>query len=237
MRHPYSIQHNAAMNTVLCLPNSFDCVSTKTHNYAPQLLNWWSIHSSPKPHRQNIWFTTYTCTISRSYKPAQKKVIAYWKFCFKSLLLSVLISVPCSEFCEKKYEFDLLFSDPWEFPAPPSLGRTEFFIQEPRKKTHIDADDQSSIAFTPPSSPPLPCSSSSSSSQLDLSDGSNSITYRRRARPMSENLSDRKSHVGMATDDIDDERYHISRRGRFLITSEVPHRWQQTNHISLSIPL
>ncbi|KAG2176799.1 hypothetical protein INT44_007463 [Umbelopsis vinacea] len=120
------------------------------------------------------------------------------------------------EFREKKRHFDMMLLDPWEFPTTLSSRPSEFYIHDKRDAM----DDQSLVAITPPSTPPR--STSSTSSQLS----DESFQYqRRRARPMSENLSDRKIHVHPGTDDTtDDERYHISRRGRFVITSEVAYR-------------
>jgi hypothetical protein len=121
----------------------------------------------------------------------------------------------------------MLFADPWEFPAPPQPSHQKrgsgFYIQEPIVNT-VEGDYLTSVVLTPPSTPPPQCLSSSSSSQYDLSDNNSTITFRRKSRPMSENLSDRKGTIPMPNSDTDDERYHISRRGRFVITSEVAYR-------------
>jgi serine/threonine protein kinase len=123
-----------------------------------------------------------------------------------------------TEFREKKRQFDMMLLDPWEFPATQSLQTKEFFIHDKRDSL----DEPSLVAITPPSTPPR--STSSSSSQFELSDSSIQ-EQRRRQRPMSENLSDRKFHVSSGTDNTtDDERYHVSRRGRFVVTSEVAFR-------------
>ncbi|CAM0142400.1 unnamed protein product [Umbelopsis sp. WA50703] len=131
------------------------------------------------------------------------------------------------DFREKKKHFDMLFADPWEFPAPPQPSHQKrgsgFYIQEPIVNT-VEGDYLTSVVLTPPSTPPPQCLSSSSSSQYDLSDNNSTITFRRKSRPMSENLSDRKGTIPMPNSDTDDERYHISRRGRFVITSEVAYR-------------
>jgi hypothetical protein len=112
----------------------------------------------------------------------------------------------------------MMLLDPWEFPTTLSSRPPEFYIHDKRDSI----EDGSLVAITPPSTPPR--STSSTSSQFELSDGSIQ-QQRRRTRPMSENLSDRKFHVSSGTDDTtDDERYHISRRGRFVITSEVAFR-------------
>lgn len=131
------------------------------------------------------------------------------------------------DFREKKKHFDMLFADPWEFPAAPQPNHkqreTGFYIQDPVSNI-VDEHCPTSEAITPPSTPPPQCLSSSSSSQYDLSDNNSTITFRRKPRPMSENLSDRKGSMHIPTSDTDDERYHISRRGRFVITSEVAYR-------------
>ena len=100
----------------------------------------------------------------------------------------------------------MMFTDRWEFPAPPQPAEF-FFIQQPYKiQQGIDAEE-----FTPPSTPPQRCPSS----DCNLADARATIVNHR-SRPMSENFSDRKLIISMGTDDTDDERYHISRRARFL---------------------